>query len=315
MTRVQEVLLELEQDYVGHPYFVTGNAVFTAVARELDDDVSVNALQASVGVFVPGTHGGFPEWHSQSGGVPYFGTSLRPVEAYEDLFLFRDAAQRWIGSSGPWDAENTHDVRSYAGRTGFTPSTWFGQPVESRNRKRTVNWYVHCFLHAAGSDRDVVPVDDEVLDGLQIGGARNFGLGETSLVDSQTVALEELDYSRVREADRLQVELVSPFVLSTEHPAADDQSVPWWWGVDDESIRRRESRLMQDGESFELETVDHGQVVPYAGSDPVGTARQGVLRVGSHSKFGFGEFRVRPAGDDRVPERDRCHTARDGGEA
>ncbi|ELZ21062.1 hypothetical protein C475_18928 [Halosimplex carlsbadense 2-9-1] len=302
MTLVQEVLLQLEQDYMGHPYFVSGNAVFTALARELDD-AATNAVQASTGVFVPGTHGAFPDEHSQSGGKPYFGTSLRPVEAYEDLFLFRDAAQRWIGDAGPRDAENTHEMRSYAGRTGFAPASWFGKPVAAHGRKRTVNSYLHCYVHAAGSRQDVLPLDDDVLDGLRVGGARNLGLGATSLADTQTVVLENLEYSRVRDADALQVELVSPYVLETDHPAADDQSVPWWWGVDDESLRRRESRLVRGGESFELTTVDHGQVVPYTGSDPVMTAQQGVLRVGSHSKFGFGEFRVRPASEDRVQGR------------
>ncbi|QLH83801.1 hypothetical protein [Halosimplex pelagicum] len=303
MTVVQEVLLQLEQDYVGHPYFVSGNAVFTAIARELDD-AAANELQASTGVFVPGTHGAFPDEHSQFGGKPYFGTSLRPVEAYEDLFLFRDAAQRWVGDSGPRDAENTHEMRSYAGRTGFAPASWFGKPVAAHGRKRTVNTYLHCYLHAAGRDGDVLPLDEAVLDGVRVGGARNLGLGATSLADTQTVVLEELDYSRVREADAHVVELVSPYVLRTGHPGADDQSVPWWWGVDDGELRRRESRLVQGGESYELTTVDHGQVVPYTGSDPVATARQGVVRVGSHSKFGFGEFRVRPAGADRVPGRD-----------
>jgi hypothetical protein len=37
-----------------------------------------------------------------------------------------------------------------------------------------------------------------------------------------------------------------------------------------------------------------------------------VLRVGTHSRFGFGELRVRPPGEDRVPER---RAARAGGEA
>lgn len=302
MTLIQEVLLQLKQDYLGHPYFVSGNALFTAIARDLDD-AAANALQASVGVVVPGTHGAFPEEHSQSGRRPYFGTSLRPVEAYEDLFVFRDAAQRWVGDAGPRDAENTHDVNSYAGRTAFAPATRFGKPMDAHARKRTVKTYLHCYLHAAGSDRDVLPLDDEVLDGVRVGGGRNFGLGETSLADTQTIVLEDLDYSRVRDADSLQVELVSPYVLRTEHPTADDQSVPWWWGVDGESLRQRESRLVRGDESYALTTVDHGQIVPYSGDDPVMTAQRGVLRVGSHSKFGFGEFRVRPVSEDRVPGR------------
>jgi hypothetical protein len=48
---------------------------------------------------------------------------------------------------------------------------------------------------------------------------------------------------------------------------------------------------------YELDAVDHGQVVAYDGSDAVGTARSGVVRVGTHSRFGFGELRVRPRSD------------------
>lgn len=68
---------------------------------------------------------------------------------------------------------------------------------------------------------------------------------------------------------------------------------------------------MSDG-SYVVETVDHGQVVGYAGSDPVGTEKNGVVRVRTHSRFGFGELRVRPASTDRVVER---AVARSGGDA
>jgi len=33
------------------------------------------------------------------------------------------------------------------------------------------------YLHAAGSDRDVLPLDDAVLDGIRVGGGRDLGLG------------------------------------------------------------------------------------------------------------------------------------------
>jgi len=46
--------------------------------------------------------------------------------------------------------------------------------------------------------------------------------------------------------------------------------------------------------------IDHGQVVGYAGDRPVETAINGIQRVGTHAKFGFGEFRVRPVSKDRV---------------
>ena len=47
-------------------------------------------------------------------------------------------------------------------------------------------------------------------------------------------------------------------------------------------------------EVYNLQTVDHGQVVAYEGDRSVETAKSGILRVGSHSKYGFGELRVKP---------------------
>jgi hypothetical protein len=136
--------------------------------------------------------------------------------------------------------------------------------------------------------------------------------------------LDALDFSRLKavqaDGEACRLDLVTPYVLGTEHPSGDAQEVPWWWRVDTDGtlpgstggLRRRETRLVDGSESYSVTTVDHGQVVQYAGDDPVATARNGVLRVGTHSRFGFGEFRVRPPGEDRVPER---HAARAGGEA
>jgi len=66
--------------------------------------------------------------------------------------------------------------------------------------------------------------------------------------------------------------------------------VPWWWESDGE-FRRRTGRLVAGDECHELAMIDHGQVVGYAGDRPVETAINGIQRVGTHAKFGFGEFR------------------------
>jgi len=255
------------------------------------------------------------------------GTGLRPVEAYEDLFLFRDAAQRWLSDSRPRDAHNTHPLRTHGGRdnvhepgarVAFAPHRRFGRPPDARNSKRTVNWYVHCFLHCdphggdgdgdgdgdggAGGGDTRVPLSEDVLDGLQVGGARNYGFGRLSVADSQVIDVSALAYSRLRDAEAYVLELVSPYVLSSTYPGADDGGVPGWWastthGEERPVVRRREACLVVDGERYAVETVDHGQVVAYAGDDAVWTARNGVTRVGTHSKYGFGELRVRPASD------------------
>jgi len=303
VTVIQQVLLELESDYYGRPYHVSGNALYRAIARRVDASTR-QSLAVSHGVFVPGEHGGYPDEHSQSGGAPYFGAGLRPVESYEDLFVFRNAAQRWLSTSRPRDAHNTYDFHVHGGRVAFASTVRFGVPRQARNSKRTMTWYVHCYVYDDTDSTDVVPLDEDVLDGLRLGGARNYGLGETSLKDTQTVDLDALDYSTLQDAEKsFELELVSPYVTASEYPGADDQSVPWWWTLRPGGVRQREERLVEDGEVYELETVDHGQVVGYGGPSPVETAKSGVLRVGTHSRYGFGEFRLRPVSTDRVPER------------
>jgi hypothetical protein len=63
--------------------------------------------------------------------------------------------------------------------------------------------------------------------------------------------------------------------------------VPWWWSVDDEAqMRHRLEKLIEGGDVYELETVDHGVVVGYDGDRPVETAMSGLTRVGNHSMHG-----------------------------
>jgi hypothetical protein len=123
------------------------------------------------------------------------------------------------------------------------------------------------------------------------------------VADTQIVELDDLSYAQLTDCDAVLLDVVSPYVLGSEYPGADDQSVPWWWDVPDHGVRRRRSRLVVGDETYELTAVDHGQVVRYAGKDAIKTAKNGVLRVGTHAKYGFGELRVRPATSDRVPER------------
>ncbi|WP_302080579.1 hypothetical protein [Salinibaculum rarum] len=313
MTKIQQVLFEVAAPYFGHPYFVTGHALFNALARRVDA-ATREALCVSHGVFVPGEYGEFPDVASQDGYGGKLGKSLPEVSSYDDLFLFRDAAQRWLLDKRPRDAHNVLDVQTHGGRLSFAPTCWFGRPPANRNRRRSVSWYVQCYVH--GDGEGVVPLDEDVLDGLRVGGARNYGFGELSVADTQLVDLDALDYSRLKAAQggagQYELELVSPFVVDTDAPNGDAQSVPWWWGVDSidtvggvspDGLRRRTTRLVDGSASYAVETVDHGQVVGYAGDDPVATALNGVLRVGTHSRFGFGELRVRPPGGERVSVR------------
>ena len=81
----------------------------------------------------------------------------------------------------------------------------------------------------ADTDPDLLPLGEDVLDGLQFGGKRNYGFGEVSLKHSQVVVLEALDYSRLEDGEAYILELVTPFVLRLEYPTANNVDVPWWW--------------------------------------------------------------------------------------
>lgn len=281
MSKLQQVVFEVEMDYAGHPYYVTGNAILHEMADDLDYDAQ-RKLRVSHGVFAPGQFGQYPRAHSNAGTRPGMGSSLPEVTAYDDLFLTRHPEQRWLLDSRPRDALNVPRLKVQGGK-----------PVQGRQvaiGQRTT-WYIHAMISA--TDDGLLPLADDLLDGLQFGGSRNYGYGLTRLKDTQVVDLDALDYSRLRDADEYLIELVTPYVLESAHPHTDDHDIPWWWaGYDD--LRTREEQLVEQREQYTLRTVDHGQVVQYAGDRPVETAKNGLTGVGPHSKYGFGELRIKP---------------------
>ena len=199
MTQIQQVLWQLQMDYIGHPYYVSGNAILHALGTHLDPETH-GSLSASHGLFVPGQFGEFPEEHSRSGTRPYLGSGLPPVEAYDDLFLHRDLAHRWLLDTRARDALNTHGLRVHGGNPAFAHETVMSRLPDQRKRRQTTRWYIQAYLHA--DDPTVLPLGEDVLTGVQFGGKRNYGYGEVALKDTQVVDLETLDYSRLEAGKR-----------------------------------------------------------------------------------------------------------------
>ena len=85
-----------------------------------------------------------------------------------------------------------------------------------QQKQSQTTWYIHASLHT--QEPTVLPVDEAVLDALQFGGKRNYGYGEVHLKDTQLVDLNELDYSRLENAETYLLEHVTPFVLQPEYP-------------------------------------------------------------------------------------------------
>jgi hypothetical protein len=294
MTPIQQVMLELEMDYIGHPYYVTGNAILHAIAADLSYDQQ-RKLSVSHGVFTPGQFGRFPTEHSQNGTRPGLGSTLPDVETYDDLFVHRDPAQPWLLDSRPRDALNTHDMRVQSDHPAIAPETVFGKPEDAWKETDTTTWYLQFYLH--DNDTGILPLKDDLLDGMQLGGKRNYGYGMTRLKDTQLVNLDAIDFSRLESADEYLLELMTPYVTDSEHPKTEQHDIPWWW-EHDTPLRRRSEKIVEQREGYDVTVVDHGQVVGYGGSEPVKTAKNGVFGIGTHSKYGFGELRVKPLGVD-----------------
>lgn len=150
----------------------------------------------------------------------------------------------------------------------------------------------------------------ESVDNLSVEGARQYlarFLGRQELDEheeiyggthhlkaTQVVDLETLDYSRLENGEAFILELVTPFVLKSEYPNAHDRDVLWWWDGDHVALRQREEKMLEQGDVYRLQTVDHGQVAVYEGDRPVEPVKSGISRIGTHSKYGFGELRVKP---------------------
>jgi len=290
MTHLQQVLWELQMDYIGHPYYVSGNAILHALGQHLDPETHAG-ISASHGVFVPGQFGRFPDEHSQSGVKPYLGSGLPDVKAYDDLFIQRETIHTWLLDTRARDALNTHDLRIHGGYPTLCHETIMGRREDQHKQQQMTKWYIHAYLHT--DEPTVLPLGEDVLDGLQFGGKRNYGYGEVELKDTQMVDINELDYSRLESAGMYLIELVTPFVTTSAYPDVNDRPVPWWWAENREDLRFREEKILEQREVFWMETIDHGQVVRYTGDRPVETAKNGILRIGSHSKYGFGELRVK----------------------
>ena len=306
MTTLQHVVLKMEMDYLGHPYYVTGNALLHAIADDLDYHTQ-RQIAVSHGVFTPGQYGVYPDEHSNSGGRPNLGASAIEIESYDDLWLHRQAQHNWLLDSRARDALNTTELRVQSGKPGIAPTTTFDKSEQHRYDTQTTTWYIHAYLT---SDADgVLPLETDRFDGIHLGGKRNYGYGEVRIKDTQIVNLEEVDYSRLNGVETYLIELVTPFVVETEYPDADDRSIPWWWAENREDLRFREEKLLEQREVFRLETIDHGQVVTYLGDRPVETAKNGLQRVGSHSRYGFGELRLEPLGGQyqESKEQSRLH--------
>lgn len=294
MTQIQQVLLELEVDYLGHPYYVSGNALLHAIAPDLSYQQQ-QQLSFSHGMFTPGQFGRYPESHSKNGTHPALGNTLPDVECYADLFLHRDTQQPWLLDSRPRDALNTPDIRVQSDYPGIAAETVYGKPEDHYQETKTTTWYIQFYIH--DNDSGILPLADSVLDGLQLGGKRNYGYGQTSLKETQRIELDSIDYSRLEAADEYLVELITPYVTDSEHPKTHHHNIPWWW-EHETPLRRRGEKIIEQREPYDLSVVDHGQVVGYGGSEPVATAKNGIFGIGTHSKYGFGELRVKPLGVD-----------------
>lgn len=98
-------------------------------------------------------------------------------------------------------------------------------------------------------------------------------LDELTRFYRNVVGLRVLDDSESRsvlgvaEVGLLIIDLVTPFVLRSECPVANNVDIPWWDVDGENQLRRRPEKVVGDADVYELDTVDRSVVVGYDG-DP-----------------------------------------------
>ena len=96
------------------------------------------------------------------------------------------------------------------------------------------------------------------------------------------------------ESDLKQILLIDSDDTTHYRPAIPGVVSTSRWKESRNDLREREEKILEQRKVYRLQTVDHGQVVKYEGDRPVETAKSGILRVGTHSKYGFGGLRMKP---------------------
>jgi len=216
MTTIQQVLFELETDYMGHPYYLTGHALYTALARRVDAQAR-RSLNVSTGVFVPGEYGAYRSHIRTTGMEEAWHVAPTSGVVRGCVRVSGCSAAVVAGLTATGCAQHARRPESWRPTGVCTEGSL--RPAARASEQQADDALARPLLPARRwGDEDVLPLSVDVLDGLRVGGGRNYGFGELSLAETQVIDLDDLDYSRVREADNVQLELLSPYVLQSDSP-------------------------------------------------------------------------------------------------
>ena len=289
-------VLRFESPYVGNPYYITGNGIYHAVASRLTD-----AQRASISV----SHGVFfnvasvevggkrrtardSEGHlisTQAGASP-----ISKIWTYEDFFLLRTQRLETLNLHGPWGEmfyEESLPVRPL--RFDNSDQHRLRRPEEGGDE--AIVWeYLNFYTHGCDD------LDPNLFDGISLGGKRNKGFGATSLADSAEVRVDELDFLSLERSGNVDALLITPICLKSQFPGTEPCAFPSF-AMQPKMYRTRSEFIKHGDQRYGLELIDHGQrfdlaPVVVARRNLVELAKEGIKRIGTHSKYGYGEFKL-----------------------
>jgi len=174
MTTIQQVLFELETDYMGHPYYLTGHALYTALARRVDAQAR-RSLNVSTGVFVPWRVRGIP-------GVTFARRVWREAWHVAPTSGVVRGCVRVSGCSAAVVAGLTatgcaqHARRPESWRPTGVCTEGSLRPAARASEQQADDALARPLLPARRwGDEDVLPLSVDVLDGLRVGGVETTG--------------------------------------------------------------------------------------------------------------------------------------------
>lgn len=265
-------LLELLSHYSGNPYYVTGNAIAhaTRLTGQLTDEQK-KRLSISHGIiktFARNDNLDKPADYSE-----FFKIWRTPRTSRSELIV--------------------PELRYYHPDRGapfilMSPTRYEGKkdPDKEQNRRSTlISFYVI----------GLEDTDPNIFDGIAIGGRRNMGMGKTRL--HLHISTDTSQWTGFPENDKLGVELITPLCLRSTFPGCDETNFPNFLEPHASGrFRTREEGITIHQKKVDLHLLDSGQAFAIKECLPrtelQKTINNGIERIGTHSKYGYGEYKV-----------------------
>lgn len=288
MIKLDFFMLKLVSPYIGNPYYVNGNAILHAVSDRLTEE-----QKEKISV----SHGIFTTRYSISESIE--------VKDYISFFKYRE----------PFCPIGAQEVsmpfyQSVLMKDGSFKIAMHNERYEGlkdiKKSQKKVSVFICFYVQNFEGDK-------EIFNGIQIGGKRNFGFGETKLKERNWTGYKRIEICEEENSEykenlikisipkidlskKYLVKLITPICIESEFPQVENFEFPSF--LVEHKYRIREERINIHKKSYKLKLIDNGQWFAIKEGKTKEQIEEiifkGINRIGNHEKYGYGEFMVVP---------------------